>query len=209
MIEKDNAENLLITTLAHEFYRCAKAFDLFCILIVRLPLDNTKKLRLESYGAYVDFLSHLYEFYIGFIKRDVKYKQQGVYKNYEAFKGKKNHEIIDIIFNEEVEKLFRNRKNRIQNGYKDDLGHRIEFYNCDIPKNFGTHFRYIRNRRNHTDYKRASNEFNISLKDFFEKYHKFILVLYYECIWLWKVDENQFDWKAIDDFASEILKEIQ
>jgi hypothetical protein len=203
----DNKEKLLNITLAHEFNRCTKDFESFCFLSATLPDNNTKVRHLDCYNTYVDFLSHLYEFYIGLIKKDSKFKQKGIYKDYESFKNKQEHEIIDLIFNEEVGKLFRNRKNRILNGYKDNLGYRIDFYECDIPEKFGEHFRYMRNRRNHVDYRRASNNFDISLKDFFELYHKFILILYYECVWLWHVNEDEFDWLAIDDFASEILKE--
>ena len=199
-------QQLLNTTLAHEFYRCSDAFDSFCYLIATLPENNTKQRSLDCYNKYVDFLSHLYEFYLPLIKRDVKYKQIGVYKDYPAFVGKSEHEIIDIIFKEEAEKLFRNRRNRILHGYPDNLGHRIDFYDCTVPEDFGKHFRFVRNRRSHVDYRRASNDFDISLKDFFEKYHKFVLIMYYECRWNNQVDENTFDWQAIDDFATVILK---
>jgi hypothetical protein len=206
MKNPENETTLFRTVCAHEFFRCREAFDSFRYLMVTLPENDTKRWRLNCYNTYVDFLSHLYEFYLGFIERGSQLKQQGLYNKYPPFKDKKEYEKIDIIFNEEVAKLFRNGKDRLINGYKDTLGYREDFYSCEIPKKFGEHFRHMRNRRNHTNFKRASNDFDISLKDFFETYHKFIVILYEESRWLWQVDENEFEWEAIDDFASEIFK---
>jgi hypothetical protein len=203
-------EELLRTVLTHEFTRCTSSFNLFAYLMATLPKQDTKKRRVECYNAYVDFVSHLYEFYIGLIEREPKFNQTGPYKNYPPFNGFKKsdkHKKFDIILNEEVEKLIRNRKQRIKRGTVDNLaGNRIDYYDCKVPSLFGEHFRFIRNRTNHTDFKRASGQHDISLKDFFLNYHKFIIILYDECRWLWQVDENAFDWKDIDNFASEILK---
>ncbi len=207
---KKEKEELLKTVLSHEFSRCNKSFSLFANLMATLPKQDTKTRRVDCYNAYVDFVSHLYEFYKGLIIRDPKFNQMGIYKDYPSFKGikKKNeHKMFDIIFNEEVEKLIRNRKLRIKRGINDNLaGNRIDYYDCKVPESFGEHFRFIRNRTSHTDFKRASGQHDISLKDFFLNYHKFILILHDECRWLWQVDDNTFDWKDIDNFASEILK---
>ena len=207
---KKEKEELLKTVLSHEFSRCTNSFNLFANLMATLPKQDTKKRRVDCYNAYVDFVSHLYEFYKGLIVRDAKFKQTGVYKDYPSFKGlTKNdeHKKFDIIFNEEVEKLIRHRKQSIKRGNSDNLaGNRIDYYDFKVPQVFGEHFRFIRNRTSHTDYKRASGQHDISLKDFFLNYHKFILILYDACRGGWQVDENTFDLKDIDNFASEILK---
>lgn len=194
-VEPMENDKLIQTTLAHEFWRCTQAFHEFAYLIAILPDNSTKLQRLECYNAYVDFLSHLYEFYVGLMKTDNRYKV-------DANKGGTH---IDAIFNAEVAKLFRNRKNRLLHGYKDSMGHRIDFYDCEIPLEFGKHFRFIRHRRNHADPKRAGD---VSLKDFYEKYHKFIIILHEECRWLWQVDENEFDWIEIENFANEVVKSL-
>ena len=190
----------------HEHYRCTLAFELFCSCVVDLKPESLRKERINCYNHYVDFLSHLYEFYIGIIENKMSPQKNKVHDLYNPNGDMERHEIIDGILTLEMEKLMRNRKNRILNGLGDDLGHRIEFYECELPKGFGKHFRMIRNRRNHTDYRRASNDFDISLKEFYKQYHKFILIMYHESGWLWKVDEEKYDWKAIDDFATEIIK---
>src|SRR5436305_1797387 len=117
MNQSEREDALFKTVSAHEFFRCKESFNSFRLQLLLLPNDDTKRQRLNCYNTYVDFLSHLYEFYLGFIKRDAKFKQTGIYTVYPGFKNLKQHEIVDIIFNEEVEKLFRNRKNRLLHGY--------------------------------------------------------------------------------------------
>jgi len=197
---------LLNTTLVHEHYRCIIAFELFNFSKITLKPESLKRERINCYNQYVDFLSHLYEFYIGLIDNKLKPEKNKKHELYNPNLELEKYEIIDNIFNFEMEKLMRNRKNRILNGLGDDLGHPIEFYDCKVPKEFGQHFRIIRNRRNHTDYRRASNDFDISLMDFYKLYHKFIYILYHESNWLWTVDVEKYEWKAIDDFALEIIK---
>ena len=118
----------------------------------------------------------------------------------------KDHEKFDIILNYELKKLLRNRKNRIVNGFEDNLAKTIDFYNEKFPEKFAEHFRYIRNTRNHTDYRRASDNHDISLKDFFNLYHKYVLILYTESKWHWEVDIEKYEWNGIQEFAIEILK---
>jgi len=197
---------LLNITLSHEFYRCSKAFDVFCSQIVSLKSDPTKSDKIDCYNSYVDFLSHLYEFYIGFIKKELKTNKSRTYEIYGLNNKMKEHEILDLILNNELNKLLRNRKNRIINGFKDSLGKTIGFYNKEVPINFALHFRFIRNRRNHSDYRRASDNHDISLKDFFNLYHIYVLVMYDETKWLWKVDIEKYEWNGIEEFATEILK---
>jgi hypothetical protein len=129
--------------------------------------------------------------------------------NYETFglnDKMGDYEKFDKFLNYELIKLLRNRKNRLLNGLEDNLAMRIEFYNEKFPEKFAEHFRCIRNRRNHTNYKRASDNHDISLKDFFKLYHGYILILYTESRWLWEVDVEKYEWNGIQEFAIEILK---
>ena len=187
-------DKLLNITLTHEFYRCSKAFENFCNQAVYLKSNPSKSDRIDCYNSYVDFLSHLYEFYSSFIKNELKNNKS------------KTYEMHDIILNNELKKLLRNRKNRIVNGFEDNLTKTLDFYNRDFPEKFAEHFRYIRNRRNHSDYRRASDNHDISLKDFFNLYHSYILIMYHETKWLWSVDIEKYEWNGIEEFATEILK---
>ena len=199
----DKLQNI---TLTHEFYRCTKAFENFCTQAVYLKSNPTKSDRIDCYNSYVDFLSHLYEFYSYFIKNELKNNKSRTYEIHGLNNQMQDHEKHDTILNNELKKLLRNRKNRILNGCEDNVLKTVDFYDETFPDKFAKHFRYIRNRRNHSDFKRASNNHDISLKEFFNLYHKYILIMYYETKWLWGVDIEKYEWKAIEEFATEILK---
>ncbi|MEG0916009.1 MAG: hypothetical protein RSF68_03245 [Myroides sp.] len=199
-------DKLLNITLTHEFYRSSKSFENFCNQAVYLKSNPSKSERIDCYNSYVDFLSHLYEFYLSFIKNEMKSNKLKTYEIHELNNDMKEYEKHDIILNNELKKLVRNRKDRIVNGFKDNLTMTIDFYNLKFPEKFAEHFRYIRNRRNHTDFRRASDNHDISLKDFFKLYHSYILIMYHETKWLWNVDIEKYEWNGIEEFATEILK---
>ena len=199
-------DKLLNITLTHEFYRCSKSFENFCNQAVYLKTNPSKRDRIDCYNSYVDFLSHLYEFYLSFIKNELENNKSKTYEMHKLNNKMQDHEKHDIILNNELKKLLRIRKNRIINGFEDNLTKTIEFYNANFPDEFAKHFRYIRNRRNHSDYRRASDDHDISLKDFFKLYHGYILIMYHETKWLWNVDIEKYQWNGIEEFATEILK---
>jgi hypothetical protein len=199
-------DKLLNITLTHEFYRCTKAFENFCNQAVCLKSNPSKSDRINCYNSYVDFLSHLYEFYLSFIKNELKSNKLRTYEIHELNNDMKDHEKQDTILNNELKKLLRNRKNRIVNGFEDNLTKTLDFYNEKIPEKFAEHFRYIRNRRNHADYRRASDNYDISLKDFFKLYHSYILIMYYETKLFWSIDIEKYEWNGIEEFAAQILK---
>lgn len=202
---KTNNE-LLGIALSHEYHRCKTAFNLFGELVKRKDFNSTKEIRIDCYNSYVDFIAHLYEFYIGLITQDDKFKQKGLYTEYPSFKNKETHEILDIIFNEEVAKFCRNRKDRLRRGIKDPLTRDGEIYEENIPPKFGEHFRYMRNRRNHVDFRRTSSEYDISIAEFFKRYHIYTLILFYECTFPWNISGENFNCSEIDDFVNEIFK---
>ena len=199
-------DKLLNITLTHEFHRCSKAFENFCNQAVYLKSNPSKSDRIDCYNSYVDFLSHLYEFYSSFIENELKSNKLRTYEIHELNSVMKDHEKHDKILNNELKKLLRNRKNRIVNGFVDNLTMTMDFYNVKFPEKFAEHFRYIRNRRNHSDFRRASDNHDISLKDFFKLYHGYILIMYHETKWLWNVDIEKYEWNGIEEFATEILK---
>src|SRR3546814_9248050 len=55
-------------------------------------------------------------------------------------------DISDNIINSEVEKLLRNKRHAIQNGYAPKWENHISVYQMEVPKEFARDFRQIRNR---------------------------------------------------------------
>lgn len=186
-------DSLIRISLAHEFYRCKHSFELFVLLSsIVLSGKCDKNIALLCYNAYADFVSHLYEFYLGCIKRDARFS-----KNLTSIR-------IDEILNTEVEKLLKLRQTRILRGDAPSWENDISFYQSEVPREFAYSFRTVRNIRAHADPRRAS----FSLSDFYKKYHRFIYLLYTEPQWLWNIDDlNQHDWKEIEMFSRELFEQ--
>lgn len=199
-------EKNLNIVLAHEFYRCSFAYKNFIYLLVTMKKNSKIQDKINCYNFYTDFLSHFYEFYIGLIEDQIKpsVKKNDELYNPKSSNYKQKHQITDNILQLELEKLLRNRKNRLLQGYKDDLNLQVSFYDNQVPKDFGKHFRIMRNRRNHLDQRRVSFKDEITLSEFYKKYSTYMIVMYKETEWLWKVDIEDYDWKMISDFSTEI-----
>lgn len=200
-ISRNKKESLKIA-LTHEFYRCTDSYISFRYHLGNPSNKEDKRHKILCFNAYSDFLSHLYEFYVISIKRSKVFQESSRDKSFfSVFRRKENK--TNKILTEEIKKLFKNRKNRILNGYKDDLNLPIDFYDQVIPANFGLNLSKIRNWRNHVDSRRASGK-QISLSEFYQKYGNLVAILFHETRWLWQINENNFDWQEIDSFYDKI-----
>jgi hypothetical protein len=183
-------DSLLTNALAHEFERCRNAFALFSGLHSLILRGNTEReTSIACYNAYTDFVAHLYEFYLGCIKRGGR-------------SGRKTSgQAIDAILNAEVKKLLKIRKDRIIHGYAPAYENDISCYEVEVPEEFGLLFRFVRNIRSHAMAERS--EFDLAA--FYIKYHRFIYLLFVEPQWLWNVElVPEHDWLAIEEFAKAI-----
>lgn len=179
------------TVLAHELKRAKDAFNAFTqtASVRRLAADN-KELAIKSYENYSDFVAHLYEFYVGCIYLNDRYPK------------KPNYDQLDRIFTEEAERYLHLRRQRIDKGYAPSWENARSHYEVIVPESFGKHWRFVRNRRNHASERRFTGE-DITLSDFYEKYHRFIYLFYEEPQWLWIVEDvESYDWGDIEKFNS-------
>jgi hypothetical protein len=186
----DATDNALTTTIAHEFILCKDSFERFAHFAGLNIMGKRDKLtKIRSHDAYASFLHHLYEFYVGCIKR-----------------GKNNlkdldHRLLGRIFNTEVRKLLNNRVHAIENGYAPSWENHISVYQVDVPEEFGTQFRRIRNRTAHVSIKKARPNTELPLAEFYDQYHKFVYLLYSSAQWMWTTkDIEAQDWKSIEEF---------
>ncbi|BCM24749.1 hypothetical protein [Methyloradius palustris] len=184
---------LLTNALAHEFQRCRDAFNLFAGLHLILATGNQdKKIAIASYNAYSDFVSHLYEFYLGCIRRDGRFPKH--------IKGA----AVDKVLNNEVKKLLNIRRDRILRGDAPSYENDISTYQVEVPEEFGLQFRSVRNIRSHASSDRS--QFNLAI--FYFKYHKFIYLLFEEPHWLWDIDKfPEHNWYAIEEFSKTIVRQ--
>ncbi len=190
----DETDKALVITLAHEYLQCKNSFDEFTLYgSLNIFGLRQKAILIRKYNSYVNFLKHLYEFYLGCLKRD---------------KRNINFELCakdrDKFFNNETEKLLRIKRESIQKGYAPAGENDLSTYEIPVPSKFGEHFREIRNIHSHTNLRRATGK-NIKLGDFFEKYHKFIYMLYAWPSFAWVInDVEKHYWGEIEKFDSSV-----
>ncbi len=186
----DATDNALTVTAAHDYLRAQAAWELF----LQLSSDNIngkedKRHLLAMYDAYARFVHHLYEFYVACIKRNRQSTSDIP------------HPERDRILQVEASKLMNNRAARIRRGDAPSLENSPEYYETPVPPYFAEHFRTVRNRTAHADYRRSLPTSGISLADFFRQYHRYILLLFEEAHFVWNVkDVENFDWGEITEF---------
>lgn len=185
----DTTDNALTTTIAHEFILCKDSFERFTHYAGMNIMGKRDKLtKIRSHDAYSSFLHYLYEFYVGCIKRDMHDLK------------KLDPSLLDRMFNAEVRKLLNNRIHAIENGYAPSWENHISVYQVEVPEEFGTQFRRIRNRTVHVSIERARPNNDLSLAEFYHRYHKFVYLLYYAAQWWTTKDIEAYDWKSIEEF---------
>ena len=179
----------LANALLHEFQRCRDAFNFYVALQSKIVAkNNDKKIAISCYNAYMDFVSHLYEFYLGNITKR---------ENCRNAKGKE----VDKIINNEVEKLLIKKIEGIKRGEAHQYENDISYYDVTVPEEFGREFRAVRNMRSHAGHERSEYD----LASFFIKYHRFVYILFEYPHWLWSAEEfPDHDWLAIERFANAI-----
>lgn len=185
----DDVDKSLVSVLFHEFVMCEKAFEKFVFFAGTNIMGNTATdIKLNSYNAYSEFLSRLYEFYVGCFKRDSKDTR------------KIEHQKLDVLFTAEAEKLMRNRRIAIEKGYAPDWENDISYYQKTVAVEFGQDFRDLRNNTSHADYRRAGGD-RIGLMDFYNNYHKFVYLLFVSASLAWSgKTHSEHVIKHVEDF---------
>lgn len=107
----DETDQALTTTLVHELVLCKDSFERFAALAkMNIMGRRDKATKIKCHDAYASFLHHLYEFYVGCIKRD--------FRSTETVQSR----ALDQIFNREVTKLLKNRVDAIKGGVRAVVG---------------------------------------------------------------------------------------
>jgi hypothetical protein len=190
----ENKKNIAFrTVLAHELRRAKNSFDEYILTLISQEIEN-KELAIKRYELYIDFVAHLYEFYKGCAELD------------DRIPDKIDYIKLDSILTAEAELHLHMARERIDKGYAPVWENIRSYYDVKVPDDFGKHWRYIRNRRNHVSEKRFTGD-DISLSEFHEKYHQFIFMLFESPQWVWTVKDVEFyDWGDIEKFNSIVTK---
>lgn len=203
----DATDSKHCTALKHEFLRCEDAFKDFetygTIMIMKAQAQAEGKLsssqaekRLiayKTYNAYSRFIHHLYEFILGAVARE-----RGDTAKLEAA-------VADRHIAGHAQRILTGRRQAIQNGTAPVWENHISYYPEKVPEDFARKFRHVRNKSSgHVTHERS----NISLSEFYEDYHKFVHMLYWNGRSHWRLRDKEFpDLREITRFSVLIKKQ--
>jgi len=179
--------------LQHEFLRCQDAFLDFEKSATTMILQGQNRLlAYKAYNAYSRFIHHLYEFLLAAMARDL------------GDTGQLRAEEAERYITGEAQRILERTRKAIQGGTAPSWENHISYYPKEIPREFAGEFREYRNKAfGHVTHQRA----HLNLSDFYEKNHKYIYMLYRDCLGWWRLRGNEFpDLKEITEFSVLITK---
>lgn len=191
----DQTDSEHCKVLVHEFMRVENSFNEFAALGEKMiRYGRTKDISLRVYDAYARFIHHLYEFLIGCIVREVHNTK------ITDKKGNERTTLIDNYISSLTRRVLNKWVGSIENGTAPSWANDIECYRIPVPADFAKDFRKYRNKIiGHVDYERSSQ---MSLTEFYHKYHKFLFLLYQDAISFWRNEAKEIpDLGEITDFS--------
>jgi len=188
--------------LKHEFLRCEDAFKEFekygTAMIMKAQQyengetpENVQEKRwiaFKTYNAYAFFVHHLYEFLLGAMVRERCTTRQI------------RAEDANPWIQANAQRVLMGRRTSIINGTAPSWENHISAFPERVPLVFAGEFRSVRNKATgHVTYERT----NKSLTEFYDKYHKFVHMIYFNCLGHWggHRDKEFPDLKEITDFS--------
>jgi hypothetical protein len=198
----DETDSAHCIVLKHEFLRCEDAFKEFeryaTAMILRAQADHNAKRKprggenrltaFRTYNAYARFIHHLYEFMTGALAREAGTTAQI------------DHALIERYITGHANRVLSSKREAILNGTAPAWENHISAYPETIPEEFGREFRKFRNKlTGHVKHERST----MSLSEFYDRYHKFLYMLYWNCLGHWGSHrDSEFpDLKEITDFS--------
>jgi hypothetical protein len=150
-------------------------------------LDN-KLINAFCYQYYAEFVRSLYEFYVAIIKWN------------EGNTRKLNHEDLDIAMNDAVQRLL---------NFHAPLKSSDSTFPKFVPEKFGYHFRQVRNKVSHADYRRMLPKLDIegiTLADFFRQYNLYVCLLLETPQFTWGGAKfiKSYNWSPVEEFMGAV-----
>jgi hypothetical protein len=203
----DATDSAHCTALKHEFLRCEDAFKDFetygTMMIMRAQAEaegdtpataeETRFTAYKTYNSYSRFIHHLYEFMLGVVARekgDTKRLKEAVRDRY---------------IERHAQRILSGRRQAILNGTAPAWENHISAFPEKVPAEFAEQFRIMRNKvSGHVTHERPT----ISLSDFYDKFHKYVYMLYQSCRGHWSLlrDKEFPDLNEITKFSVLIKK---
>jgi hypothetical protein len=174
----DATDTALCVALKHEFLRCDDAFsDFAASATIMITQGENRRIAYKTYNAYARFIQYLYEFMLGAIARERHDTEQ------------LRAEMAEKYIASHTQRILTNRREAILKGTAPAWENHISYYPEKIAKNFAKDFRQFRNTvSSHVSHERSA----LSLSDFYDKYHKYLGLLYHDIKSWWGRLEDEF-----------------
>ena len=189
----DETDIALCIALKHEFLRCDDAFKDFAeSATIMIMQGENRRIAYKTYNAYARFVLHLYEFMMGAAARDFQNTKQLDTNMAERYVARHTQLILT------------NKREAILNGTAPAWENHISAYPEKIPQDFAKKFREYRNSiSGHIIINKAHLvRSNLSLSDFYDKYHMCLYLLYRDVQSWWGRQHDEFpDLKEITAFS--------
>lgn len=198
----DSTDSAHCTALKHEFLRCEDAFKEFeyfaTAMILKKQAEETthttpvpaesRFIAYKTYNAYARFIHHLYEFIVGALARET------------GNTGQIDADAAEQYIMGQTNRILRGKRDAILDGTAPSWENHISTYAESVPVEFAQEFRKFRNKiSGHVKYERST----MSLSGFYEKNHKYLYMLYSNCLDHWGSHQNKEfpDLKEITEFS--------
>ena len=167
----DTIDTALCVALKHEFLRCDDAFNDFAAsATIMITQGENRRIAYKTYNAYARFIQYLYEFMLGAIARERQDTEQ------------LRAEMAEACIASHTQRILTNRREAVLKGTAPAWENDISYYPEKIPPEFAKAFRQCRNTvSTHVSHKRSA----LNLSKFYDKYHKYLGLLYYEAKGWW------------------------
>lgn len=184
----DETDRKLVQALQHEFLRCRDAFDDFLAYAPELVTGaGSRRSSYAGYNAYARLVHHLYEFLMGCASR-----RQRDTRPLRA-------EQADALVTDHLQRILNARRAAILAGRAPPWENGLEAYPDTVPAAFAS---ALRRHRNITQAHVAPNRSTLNLSEFYESYHRFIVMLLQDASFAWGAGEGDLpDMGAITAFS--------
>lgn len=181
----DEVGQKLIDTLGQELFSASDSFQTFSECMRLFQSNSCRFLEVRAYLSYSNMLRSLYEYYVGIFKLN---------------DGNTRSLAPDTV-DERMNKTARN----LINFYRPIESVLNPNYPNSVPIEFGREFRTIRNRISHADHRRMqaeSERSEISVAEFFQKYHFFIHKMISHPQFSWDGEKYAgYEWAPVSEFT--------
>ncbi len=188
----DSTDTAHCIALQHEALRCEEAFKAFEAFATQsIMVGESRTLAFRMYNSYARFVHHLYEFMVGAFVRE--------HNDTSVAMGKDAYLVHEKYIAGHAQRIVNNRRESIKNGTAPSWENALSAYPESIPTDFVRDFRLCRNKASgHVKHERTE----LSLSDFYDRYHLYLYLLYSDILGWWTLSNKEFsDLKEITAFS--------